>query len=327
MDPLISVIIPVYNVEKYLQQCLESVRKQNYKNIEVLMIDDGSRDQSGDICDKMTEKDSRFYVYHQNNQGVSAARNLGLKKASGEYVIFIDSDDWIPANYIESLETNRNSCELVICSIAGYKKMSSREFSFQNYNDDIFVEWNKIFILYGPHCKLYDYNIIKQYKISFPLQISYGEDLIFNYKYMEYINKIKYIDTTHYYYRSEVENSLSKRFRFDFFENGKRLNKVIIDFLTKKQITSDRLIQYCYDRIFDDAYNAIFQIFHPDFKGNIVVKYQYIKKILCDDELIEAYKYADLQKYSTRIVTYMRRKSIIKFIIYGSFGRTLSAKK
>ena len=101
--PLVSVVIPVYNVSRYLPQCLESVLAQTYQNIEVLIIDDGSTDGSGSICDRFAERDSRIRVIHTDNRGLSAARNLGLEKMGGTFVFFIDSDDWIEPNTVETL--------------------------------------------------------------------------------------------------------------------------------------------------------------------------------------------------------------------------------
>lgn len=103
MEPLISVIIPVYNVEKYLPSCLESVLNQTYKNLEVLLIDDGSRDSSGLICDQYAQKDSRIRVIHQENAGVAAARNAGVQSFTGEFVMFVDSDDTIALNAVQVL--------------------------------------------------------------------------------------------------------------------------------------------------------------------------------------------------------------------------------
>lgn len=102
-EPLISVIVPVYNVENYLKNCLESIINQTYKNIEILLIDDGSTDNSGEICNQISNQDVRIKVYHKRNGGLSSARNYGLKKAIGKYITFIDSDDDIEIDYIEYL--------------------------------------------------------------------------------------------------------------------------------------------------------------------------------------------------------------------------------
>ena len=102
MDELISVILPVYNVQQYLEKCIESVVNQTYKNLEIILIDDGSTDMSGKICDEFAEKDGRIKVIHSKNGGVSAARNIGLDIATGEYIGFVDSDDWIESQMYEN---------------------------------------------------------------------------------------------------------------------------------------------------------------------------------------------------------------------------------
>lgn len=102
-DPLISVIVPVYNIEKYLERCVNSIREQTYTNLEILLVDDGSTDSSGIICDKFAEEDNRVRVFHKENGGSSSARNLGIAEAKGEYLGFVDSDDYISANMYELL--------------------------------------------------------------------------------------------------------------------------------------------------------------------------------------------------------------------------------
>ena len=102
-DALISVIVPVYNVEQYLTKCLESIVSQTYTNLEILLIDDGSTDGSGEICDRFASKDSRISVIHKANGGVSTARNLGMELCTGEYIMFVDADDYLSKNAIEHL--------------------------------------------------------------------------------------------------------------------------------------------------------------------------------------------------------------------------------
>lgn len=114
---LVSIIIPVYNIEKYLKQCIESVVRQSYYNLEILIIDDGSTDESGFICDDYSLKDKRISVYHTNNRGLSAARNFGLDKANGEFVSFIDSDDWFEPDAIENMikKALETGADIVCC--------------------------------------------------------------------------------------------------------------------------------------------------------------------------------------------------------------------
>ena len=113
----ISIIVPVYNVEKYLSQCIESIINQNYKNIEIILVNDGSTDKSGDICDSYSLKDNRIKVIHKKNEGVSIARNTGLKVATGEYIAFVDGDDFVHEYIYTKLINiiNNSKYDLVMC--------------------------------------------------------------------------------------------------------------------------------------------------------------------------------------------------------------------
>lgn len=117
--PLISVIIPVYNVEKYLVRCVESVVNQTYKNLEIILVDDGSPDNCGQICDQLAKDECRIVVIHQKNMGLSSARNSGIKIAKGEYFTFVDSDDWILSSMVEDLYRiiTESSSDMAICGL------------------------------------------------------------------------------------------------------------------------------------------------------------------------------------------------------------------
>ena len=118
-EELISIVIPIFNVSKYLEKCIDSIINQTYKNLEIILIDDGSTDNSGEICDKYSQKDNRIKVVHQKNQGVSAARNEGLKRATGNYIGFVDPDDFIESNMYEVIinDIKENQCDIGICGI------------------------------------------------------------------------------------------------------------------------------------------------------------------------------------------------------------------
>ncbi|ASW11170.1 glycosyltransferase family 2 protein [Lactobacillus delbrueckii subsp. lactis DSM 20072] len=126
MSPLVSVIIPVYNVEEYLDKCLNTVIHQNYKNLEIILVDDGSTDNSGDKVDEWAKRDNRIVPLHQNNQGLSAARNMGLDNSHGSWIVFIDSDDYVSENYISTMlqTAQKDNTDLVICQ---YNKVSNVE--------------------------------------------------------------------------------------------------------------------------------------------------------------------------------------------------------
>ena len=111
--PVVSIIVPVYNAEKFLRRCIDSILAQTYTDFELLLIDDGSKDSSGSICDKYAAKDERIRVFHKENGGVSSARNLGLDHAQGEWVTFVDADDYIEENFLKSFEGNLDA-DLVV---------------------------------------------------------------------------------------------------------------------------------------------------------------------------------------------------------------------
>ena len=120
--PLVSVIIPVYNTEKYLKKCVDSVRNQSYQNLEIWLVDDGSTDSSGRSCDKYAQMDSRIRVIHKENAGQGVARNVALDRCTGEYIAFVDSDDWVAVNFIEKmvLEIKNADADLCVCGYVGY---------------------------------------------------------------------------------------------------------------------------------------------------------------------------------------------------------------
>ena len=123
MDELVSIVIPIYNAERYLNECLKSVKLQSYSKIEVILVNDGSNDKSKSICERMCLNDKRFKLYNNTNHGVSYSRNYGIKKSKGKYLCFVDADDIIAIDYVKELisEIRKNKCDLAICGIVGFK--------------------------------------------------------------------------------------------------------------------------------------------------------------------------------------------------------------
>lgn len=201
--PLISIIVPVYNTEKYLHRCVDSILAQTYTDFELLLIDDGSSDNSGHICDEYALKDIRVRVYHQDNGGVSCARNLGLDNAKGDWITFIDSDDWIENEYLFRFRAETD------LSLQGY---SSND-HIAKYRDTIVgnnpgAEYLYRKYVFGPYCKLFRKDIIRDKEIRFDSNISCGEDILF---LMEYMVHAKNMDVSSYvgYHYDRHDDSLS----------------------------------------------------------------------------------------------------------------------
>lgn len=215
--PIISIIVPVYNVEKYLSRCIDSVLKQTYTDFELLLIDDGSPDKSGEICDEYALKDLRVRVFHKENGGVSSARNLGLDHAVGDFVMFVDSDDWIAADCLE------------LCIKEIYEKdLDALQFGFamvwddrQTYrikdrtdvlSGDKYINNNNFNVSAGGG--IYRTDIIRFKNIRFNESIKYAEDQLFILSFLKNAKRIMYKDVVLYYYyqnpESAVHNSKSK---------------------------------------------------------------------------------------------------------------------
>jgi len=210
----VSVIVPVYNVENYLKECLDSLRDQTLKSdeIEIILVNDGSTDGSGKICEKYAAKYKNFYVYHKKNGGLSEARNYGIQRAKGEYLMFIDSDDKIEPN---SLELMYNSCiknrtKLAICNFKLWFSKTNYTESVRDLRNTDKLQYNPLDLNGGWHnmaCrKIYHKDIFK--KILFPVGI-YHEDIGFWYACMALTNKISYIEECLYAYRRDNSNSIS----------------------------------------------------------------------------------------------------------------------
>lgn len=196
---LISIIIPVFNNQKHLKRCLDSVLVQTYKNIEVILIDDGSTDNSGEICDDYASKDKRIKVFHTINQGVSIARNLGLDNATGEYIMFVDSDDWIEKNTLECVYNNLKKysydCLLFGFIIEKNKSrnnvmISKQDVCYNNRSEIISVLPELILNEYiNPLWnKVYKKSIIENMNLRFDKTIHLGEDLLFNFNYFKQVH-------------------------------------------------------------------------------------------------------------------------------------------
>lgn len=215
--PQISIIVPVYNAEKYLTQCIDSILAQDFTDFELLLIDDGSKDKSGLICDEYAQKDKRIRVFHKENSGVSSTRNLGIDKAQGVYITFIDSDDYVDSNYLSILTSV--TADLIV---TGYKKNGTgreqgfgamkKEYSF----DDALYDEHQIpqclsYILddtpmRSPWDKLFKRKIIKEYSIYFDSSIRNSEDAVFVQTYLLHCHTIASRSGIPYHYRIEPDN-------------------------------------------------------------------------------------------------------------------------
>lgn len=244
---LVSIIVPVYNVEEYLPMCLDSIINQSYKKIEVILVDDGSTDNSGKICDEYAEKDERIKVIHKTNSGVSGARNHGMRVAQGRYIGFIDSDDTVDKMYIEVLVSSysKPDIELSICNIRDIypnKISEKREITkqlFGKFNDDYYKLIN---LLRVPVVKLYRADILKGHKLFFQENVNSGEDQIFNFQYFRFVKLYHYNDVALYNYYHRFNDSLSQKCTVEAYKNILEKLKFEKEFLVSNHIIQGNMV-------------------------------------------------------------------------------------
>lgn len=212
---MISIIIPVYNAEKYLERCLQSIISQSYQDLEIILVNDGSLDNSLNICHSFSHKDKRVKVMTQTNSGVSSARNNGLSRAKGEYVMFVDSDDYMLPGMCEMMVNTLESkgADCVICGTTEtwgglWAPAEDVDYSdLASFKMD-FVKHLRTELLSPPWNKIYKRAFIT---MDFDTSVSFGEDLMFNLNYFNNCNKISFVTKAPFYHEKANENSLVNR--------------------------------------------------------------------------------------------------------------------
>lgn len=241
----ISIIIPVYNAENTIQRCLQSIINQTYNNIEILVIDDGSTDNSFSICKNIASIDNRIKIFHKKNSGPAAARNIGLDNVSGDFVTFIDADDWVENTLIENyVSLLCDKVDLYICNyIDEYPSQSIKhpKYNLELTSDNILlleVFQKQAFPFLW--CKLFRYNVIKDNTIRFDTQLKLSEDNIFIIEYLYHSRGIKLNNKYLYHYSRNQTNSLStKQYNFEHYLYVTKLIQQYIDLFVEKKYNID----------------------------------------------------------------------------------------
>lgn len=253
-DPIISIIVPVYNVEKYLKKCILSLVEQTYSKLEIILVDDGATDKSGSICDQYAEQDARILVIHQKNQGLSAAREAGVRRASGEYLMFVDGDDWVDISI----------CRELLLAIQKYRVQSAmcgyvREYSDRSLPKAIYAENtvlsgevilrrlcgpvgkelaspDKMESLNSAWAKLYPTEVVKKIEMVSVTLIGPSEDLMMNLEAYSMISNAVYLNTALYHYRKDNENAITVKYKHDLNSKWKELYFRIERIIKEKQL-------------------------------------------------------------------------------------------
>lgn len=241
MQPEVSVIIPVYNVEKYLESSIESVLKQTYNNIQIVLVDDGATDKSPEICEQFAQKNNNIRVIHKKNGGLSDARNAGIKVATGKYILFLDSDDTLLDRAIEDMVNiaEKNNCDAVIPNIyykvyeSNFEKQLASHFLSNDFYEDPNIFLLNIVIGKGRARRatavLYKAYIIQKKEIFFRKD-TISEDVFFTIDYLSKCHKISMYSKPSLY-NLKRENSISASYYSDFFQTILRMDRLVKDYI------------------------------------------------------------------------------------------------
>lgn len=313
--PQISLIVPVYNAGKYLSRCIDSILNQSFKDFELILVNDGSRDNSLEICNHYSELDERVIVANQENGGVSSARNHGIEVAKGDYICFVDADDYVKPSYLEQLvrpALQNDKIDLVLqgrIKCEGDKQTiitPNRDEVYFLSKDPGFFKDVELFRFCAVFSKLFKRDIIQNHEISFSRSLNHGEDFDFLAKYLIYCNGVQVSTCANYYYMIN-DGSLSDR--YVFFENEysclsqlsdslsglgqqfhyEAIDKQIDDFLayyTAKVLTSiyepprpKRSVRINQLRSVDDTFVRLYRdYFVPPTMNNKIFKFLYVNK-------------------------------------------------
>ncbi|MCL2280554.1 glycosyltransferase [Candidatus Saccharibacteria bacterium] len=249
-NPLVSIIIPAYNVEAHLDECLQSVTRQSYRDIEIVLVDDGSTDNSGGICDEWAKKDKRIKVIHKKNEGLNYARRDGFNESTGDWICFIDSDDFVDINYVKILLgiAMDTGVDLVMCGLSWFYTNDDIKKDKSNDSGEVFVEknhhgvieksisgWGKALMMVA-HSKIINRKLFKNFDWEFSNYRINEDEFQSAQWYRAVKNGAAFTDQTLYFYRQGNKNSLRLTDYSNSF-NGKKINKfdLISDMLTKRR--------------------------------------------------------------------------------------------
>ena len=326
----ICVIIPVYKVEKYLCQCLDSVVGQTYKNLEIIVIDDGSPDNCGAICDEYAQKDERVQVIHKENGGLCAARNDGIARATGDWIAFVDSNDWCePDMYEQAVNALEDGVDILMFSSfsnKGDRQVVVPAFAQEFTTDDAelikhmqVATINKYYTPlesnFAPGCpwnRLFRASLIRDHAITYPVEVRAGEDGLFNLHVFQFARKIKFIDVPLYHYRYN-ENSITNKYTPDRPEIDHRLFEELFA-IGRKYELSEEYFQALNNMIVDyTAQCGRRCFFHPQAEGSLAQKLKKANSVLHSEPVYHALDVADRSKLGNmgKVLTLSRHHNVL----------------
>lgn len=334
---LVSIIIPVYGTEKYLARCVDSCLAQTYGKFELILVDDGSPDNCGSICDEYSKQDERVIVFHKENGGVASAKNYGIQRAKGTYITFVDSDDYIDSNYLEELIiSNQNNSDMVIAGLKYWNEDASESYSSLQLKERVhfsreqygqYISWLLDERGLNYHvAKLYKRELIKNNNITFTdFRVTGGDDTIFNFEVLSVANLVS-VSKCNIYNYIIYENSVSHRYTGDKWKRSKNLDQRLYDISKSMNILDANLQKVLDKRVVYSALWSAAEIAHLQNEGVFAKKLAFME-IMKDGRFQEAYQRTKSMVEYDRKVSFLYNGSWILFYIYErQLGRKICAK-
>ena len=290
----ISILMPVYNSQEYLKNTVQGVINQSYKEWELILVDDGSKDNSKNICIELQKIDNRIRFVNKENTGVSDTRNIALDNAKGKYIAFIDSDDSVHKDYLKILLSSieKSNGQLAVCgfkerkiSTNGQIEELSRVFYPKEViatedMKDLIMDFGNSGLLNPLWNKLYSRKIIEENNIRFKEEVETGEDFIFNLQYFRKINNICFSKGELYYYIRRNNNSITYQYIDNMYEKGLEIHNLLEDFLKDMNFYNSKNKYIIYGNNLMGVFSAFLNLFHKDCKLTLKQKKHYIKAIV-----------------------------------------------
>ena len=327
---MVSVIIPVYNSEKTLPACVESLLNQTYKDYELILIDDGSTDHSSELCDELQEtcrsRGVRCQVIHQENGGVSRARNCGMDHANGEFFVCVDSDDVVEPCYLEDLVRTAEAHPEFGHVICGFKCTSHvHDYIFSDREPLTVVDRQDYMRLYekvliqSPCLGLYRTDTVRKHSIKMRVKLSLGEDILFNLAYLDANGNrpIAVINKTNYTYQDEDQDSMNRKYRPDLYEIFSTIDQTVSSYMNKWEITDPAAWEYYYRSVYYHNIRVMENTFHP--KNTVPRK----DKIAYNNTILNSDRFREALQRSGIIILPAKRKALES----GNYKRVLFTER
>ena len=321
----ISIIVPIYNAENHLEKCVKSILTQTIEDLELILVDDGSKDNSLSICNAYACRDPRVKVIHQKNAGVSVARNHGIEVAEGDYIGFVDSDDWIDTHMYERLlqEAYKTNADVVMCDIttvydSGKTQMDTitqlsknHIFKKSDFTPSLLLE------MAGSACRCiyknrYSDNVMQCKNLHFPVGVKFSEDRIFNIYAFGFANKVCYIKEA-YYNRYINEKSAVHRFHEDYFEAYKKSAEEINKAIEIAWNNENEFKVVYLHRFINDSLMAICNYYYKTSTLDNYSRIKAVERVCLDSKLQSAVQRVDIDDFKIKLLKNKRIKLLIVY--------------